>query len=155
MTNETPVYTTNAEDQAEAAKLKARLEKNIGISSTGSRKFENVSSVSIDEGAHKYVLISAKEPGSNELSWFVISRRGSAYHRNAAEPMVQVLGVSGYQDITITGGGRIHLDEDNKQISVFGFSYGFGLADHELTRKVILKDERYREFDVTWSNDGY
>jgi phosphohistidine phosphatase len=154
MTDETPMYTTNAEDQAEAAKLKARLENNKAISS--SRKFENVvSSVSIDEGAHKYVLISAKEPGSNELCWFVISRRGSAYHRNAAEPMVQVLGVSGYQDITITGGGRIHLDEDNKQISVFGFSYGFGLADHELTRKVILKDERYREFDVTWSNDGY
>jgi phosphohistidine phosphatase len=154
MTDEIPMYTTNAEDQAEAAKLKARLENNKAISS--SRKFENVvSSVSIDEGAHKYVLISAKEPGSNELCWFVISRRGSAYHRNAAEPMVQVLGVSGYQDITITGGGRIHLDEDNKQISVFGFSYGFGLADHELTRKVILKDERYREFDVTWSNDGY
>jgi phosphohistidine phosphatase len=153
MTDETPMYTTNAEDQVEAAKLKARLENSERISS--SRKFERVSSVSIDEGSHKYVLISAKEPGSNELSWFVISRRGSAYHRNAAEPMVQVLEVSGYQDINITGGGRIHLDEYNKTISVFGFSYGFGLADHELTRKVILEDERYREYDVSWSNDGY
>ena len=147
------MHTTNEEDQEEAAKLKAELAKNEGARSA--RPFEKVSPVSIDSGAHKYVLISAKEPGSNELSWFVISLRGASYHRNAAESMVQVLGGSGYQDINITGGGRINLNERSKEISIFGFSYGFGAADHELTRKVILEDKRYEDFDVTWSNDGY
>ena len=153
MANETGVYTTNAEDKAEVAKLKESLAWDGGVDL--SRSSRKVSSVSIDIGAHKYVLISAKEPGSTESSWFVISVQGASYHRNVAEPMIQVLKTSGYRDINVTGGGRINFDNANKQISIFGFSYGFGAASHELSRKVIMEDQRYKEYDVTWSNDGY
>lgn len=153
MADETGVYTTNAEDKAEVSKLKESLSCDIGVHIN--RIFTKVPSVSIDEGAHKYVLISAKEPGSTEPSWFVISLQGAAYHRNAAEPTIQALRASGYHDINVTGGGRINYDEENEQISIFGFSYGFGAARHELSRKVIKEDQRYKDYDVTWSNDGY
>ena len=147
----TMATTTNAHDQAEAAKLKARLEK--GTSSSAA--FERVPSVSIDDGAHKYVLMCAENPSTNQEQFFVISRRGAAYHRNAAEPMVERLESSGYSNINITGGGRLFLDEESKKISIFGFSYSFGQADHTVSRRVVLEDDRYKDYDVTTSNEGY
>lgn len=143
--------TTNDFDQEEAAKLKARLANQ----KTHGKKFERVQSVSIADGAHKYVLIAAREPGRTELSHFVTSRRGARYHRNAAEPLVYKLEKSGYEDIAIEGGGRIYLEEDSKKISIFGFSYTFGQADHERSKRVVLADERFKDFDVTVSNEGY
>lgn len=143
------IPTTNAKDQAEVAKLKQRLE-----TISRDESFSRVPSVSIDDGAHKYVLISAVDD-SGEQCDFVVSKRGASYHRNAAEPMVERLGSNGYKDISIRGGGRIFLDEDNKKISIFGFSYGFGQADHDKARTVVLGDDRYKDYEVTTSNEGY
>ena len=143
--------TTNDFDQKEAAKLKARLANQ----KTHGTKFKRVQSVSIADGAHKYVLIAAREPGRTELSHFVTSRRGARFHRNAAEPFVYKLEQSGYEDIEIVGGGRIYLDEDSRKISIFGFSYTFGQADHQRSKQVVLADERFKGFDVTVSNEGY
>lgn len=143
--------TTNDFDQQEAKKLKDRLAN----AKTMTQKFERVESVSIADGAHKYVLIAAREPGSSQVQHFVISRRGARYHRNAAEPFVHRLEQSGYEDIVINGGGRIHLDEGGKKISIFGFSYGFGQADHEISKRVVLADARFKDFDVTVSDEGY
>ena len=111
----------------------------------------------IDEGAHKYVLISAETPYSEPTStqYFVVSKRGAAYHRNVAEVYVQKLEANGYSNINILGGGRISLDAVNAKISIFGFSYGFGLADHQLSKQVIETDSRYHTYDVSWSNEGY
>lgn len=151
------MHTTNAEDQREAARLQKRLqdaqddESLTGAADSGYR----IPNVSIDSGAHKYVLISAIIPGGGERQHFVVSRRGAEYHRNAAEPFVEALERSGYLSIQILGGGRIALDERQKSIKIYGYSYGFGLADHAMSKSVVEKDPRYREFDVTWSNDGY
>lgn len=143
--------TTDDFDQQEATKLKHRLAN----AQRATNKFERVESVSIADGAHKYVLITAREPGSSQIQHFVISRRGAAYHRNAAEPFVHRLEQSGYEDIAVEGGGRIHLDEGSKKISIFGFSYGFGQADHEISKMVVLADARFKDFEVTVSDDGY
>jgi len=151
-------YTTNEEDQKEVAKLKARLNKRNEATSDdeGLTSWTKIPSVSIDEGANKYVLISATEPSINEeTQYFVVSKKGASYHRNAAEPFVCMLESSGYTNIDVTGGGRILLDSDKKHISIFGYSYGFGLADHALSKSVIEKDERFIGYDITWSNDGY
>eukprot|EP00536_Pseudo-nitzschia_multiseries_P002926 jgi/Psemu1/301681/fgenesh1_kg.41_\ len=99
--------------------------------------------------------MSAILPGSNERQNFVVSRAHAAYHCNAAEPMVETLEASGYKSISVTGGGRIALNTDKRTVSVYGFSYGFGLADHALSVSVIKSDERYQDYEVTWSNDGY
>ena len=155
-------YTTNEEDQREAARLQARLKAakdDNGVSNNGNDDdkytYRKIPNVSIDEGSHKYVLISAMLPSGTERQHFVVSKRGAHYHRNAAEPYVELLEDNDYSSIDILGGGRIALDSTNKTISVFGYSYGFGLADHAISKAVILKDPRYSDFDVTWSNEGY
>ena len=120
------MFTTNEEDQREAERLQARLAENKTSSSSDSGY--RIPNVTIADGAHKYVLISAVIPGGGERQNFVVSRRGAEYHRNAAEPMVEALERSGYSCINIQGGGRLFLDEDKKKISIFGYSYGFGLV---------------------------
>ncbi len=152
-----PKFTTNAKDQAEAAKLKARLaqqqHKTNNPSST--LDFKPVRPVKIAQGAHKYVLISAFEPDSHVEQFFVTSKRGASYHRNAASPFVKDLEEHGYEKIQVLGGGRILLDEDGKKISIFGFSYSFGQPDHEISKRVVQADARYSDYDITTSNEGY
>ena len=148
-------YTTNAHDQAEAAKLKVRLSEGQKLKHLDQHEFHPVQAVKIASGAHKYVLISAEEPRSSETKYFVTSRKGAHYHRNAAEPFVHDLEKHGYNNIQVTGGGRIQLDEAKKRIAIFGFSYTFGLADHEISRQVVQADERYADFEITTSNEGY
>lgn len=151
-------FTTNEEDQREAARLQARLRQTASDDEESGEEYgayQRIPNVTIAEGKHKYVLMSAILPGTSERQHFVVSRKNAAYHRNAAEPMVEALEESGYKSISILGGGRIHLDSERKTISVFGFSYGFGLADHALSKAIIKRDERWKDFEVTWSNDGY
>lgn len=153
------ILTTNEEDQAAVARLRNRIaQTNTDTSpstTTNSSTHTPVPSVSIDEGAHKYVLVSAYPPSSTTKHYFVTSKRGASYHRNAAEPLVDRLTEGGYGNIEVTGGGRIFLDEEERKISVFGFSYGFGLADHERSREVIMGDGRYGDYEVVVSDEGY
>lgn len=142
-------HTTNEEDRREAEKLKTRLRANQGAGVAT----EKVDPVQIAKGAHKYVLIQAEQNGKTE--YFVTSKRGAHYHRNAAEPLIYELEQAGYYDIEVTGGGRIDLDENYKKISIFGYSYSFGQANHQISKEVILEDPRYKDYDVTWSNEGY
>jgi hypothetical protein len=126
-------YTTNEEDQRKAARLQARLRETSDDPSPTSdhSDLHRIPNVTIADGAHKYVLISAILPGGNERQNFVCSKRGASYHMNCAEPMVEALERSGYSSINVSGGGRIFLDEDNKKISIFGYSYGFGLVSSD------------------------
>jgi phosphohistidine phosphatase len=151
--------TTNEEDQREAARLQARLRdqaaskgSNVPPTASGSTN-ATIPNVTIADGAHKYVLMTAVK--DNERQHFVVSRKGAAYHRDAAEPMVESLERSGYESIAILGGGRIRLDRDNATISIYGYSYGFGLADHALSKSIIQNDPRYEGYTITWSNEGY
>ena len=150
--------TTNAHDQAEASALKARLAEQSQQETSGHHhgNVRLVEPVKIDPGAHKYVLISARAPTNNgKDQYFVTSKRGASYHRNAAEPFVQELEEHGYHHIQIVGGGRINLDKKAKKISIFGFSYGFGQPDHEISKRVVQADSRYADYDITTSNEGY
>ena len=51
------------------------------------------------------------------------------------------------------GGGRIALDEAAATVSIFGFSYSFGKADHASVAEVVRG--AYPGFEVTWSDEGY
>jgi len=161
-------FTTNEEDLREAEKLQSRLrqssedtddDENIACTSV-----QRIPNVTIAEGAHKYVLVTAVIPGSDnrngnattaERQHFVVSKRNAAYHRNAAEPLIASLERSGYKSISILGGGRIDLNDDKKTISIYGYSYGFGLADHALSKSIIEKDPQWAEYTIIWSNEGY
>ena len=160
-------FTTNEEDQREAKKLQARLQKSTENdddenettttnSAAATASYQNIPSVTLAEGAHKYVLITAFLPNnSNERQHFVVSKRNAAYHRNVAEPFVELLERNGYRAINIKGGGRIALDTVTKSISIYGYSYGFGLADHALSKSIVDKDPNWEGYEVTWSNEGY
>ena len=85
------MYTTNEEDQREAKRLQARLAAAEGNEPTSaSSEGGPVPNVSIDVGKNKYVLISAIIPDGGERQNFVVSRLGAHYHRDAAEPFVEV-----------------------------------------------------------------
>jgi len=162
MKEETNNPTTNAFDQAEAKRIKEYLaeqsskqqtEKSTTYSSSSSSKDSLDTCVSIDEGANKYVLISAFR--KEEQQKFVVSQRGAHYHRNVAESFLPTLEEHGYTNIQIQGGGRISLNSNETKIHVFGHSYGFGQANHEEATEIIRNDTRYSHYHVTWSNDGY
>lgn len=151
-------YTTNMDDLSKAAEMNERLRQRSKESSKkqgGSigQTRRRLDSVEIAEGKHKYVLIRAQCDG--EEQYFVTSKRGAQYHRNAAEPMIYRLEQAGYDDIEVKGGGRIHLDSEAKLVEIYGFSYGFGQADHSISQQVVQNDSRFTDFTVTISNDGY
>ena len=159
-------YTTNANDLAEATKLQSQLEDdeaNINNNEPSQQQQQRaatyrIPSVSIDSGAYKYVLITAKQPNNNNNNKeevFVHSKRGAHYHRNVAEPLIPILQQSGYTNIRIKGGGRILRDDDDKIIKIFGYSYGFGRADHALAKDVVERSGKFVGYSITWSNDGY
>ena len=148
--------TTNEHDLREAARLKDQLQADKGQTNavaTATPFSKRLSSVEICDGAHKYVQLTASLDGTEQV--FVVSRKNAAYHRNAAEPFIDKLQKHGYYDIEVAGGGRVAVDSDERTVSIFGFSYGFGKANHELSANVVRQDERYRDFDVSWSDDGY
>lgn len=51
------------------------------------------------------------------------------------------------------GGGRIQHSSEKKTIHVYGYSQGFGQADHKISCDLISK--KYPDYKVTWSNEGY
>ena len=158
-------FTTNARDLQEAANLQARLSAAAAAAADAIPKNttqgnivgdEAIPTVSIDEGAHKYVLVSAVPPSSSSgleqstTRLFVYSKRNAKYHVNVAEYLVPQLESSGYTDIQIKGGGRIRRDDGDKRIHIFGHSYGFGMADHALAKGVVGRCAKYQNYEVTW-----
>ncbi|KAL0113257.1 hypothetical protein PUN28_012426 [Cardiocondyla obscurior] len=51
------------------------------------------------------------------------------------------------------GGGRIEHDPDEKTIKVYGYSQGFGKADHQVSVELLKK--KYPAYNITWSDEGY
>ncbi|KYQ57412.1 Sex-regulated protein janus-A [Trachymyrmex zeteki] len=49
------------------------------------------------------------------------------------------------------GGGRIEHDPDEKTIKVYGYSQGFGKADHQVSVELLKK--KYSTYNVTWSDE--
>jgi phosphohistidine phosphatase len=151
----TTSYTTNAEDQREAEKIQARLRNhNTSGWSDRSSSGQVLPNVVIADGAHKYVLLSGTDCQGDE-HYIVTSLRGAHYHRNAAEPMIAAMEQAGYTDITCAGGGRISCDLASHKISIFGFSYGFGKANHAISQSLVQEDPRYKDCEVTISDEGY
>lgn len=53
----------------------------------------------------------------------------------------------------VLGGGRINHDAEAKTIKVYGYSQGFGKADHTVTVEMLNKV--YPDYDITCSDEGY
>ncbi|CAI2384452.1 unnamed protein product [Moneuplotes crassus] len=111
--------------------------------------------VDIDTGTFKYIQVHVEKEGEEP----VILIRGytdCAYHADILSRFqmkeIYEKGLVEYES-SCPGGGRIKHDEEAKTIEVYGYSQGFGKADHEVTT-AKLKD-KYPDYEITWSDEGY
>ena len=128
------------------ADLQQRVEKLEHAAMTVSGK--NYEQVEIDSGGvFKYVLIRC-----NGEDLIVRGFKWANYHADIYDQVEMEMTRKGVKCSCI-GGGRIDHDSDNKRIIVYGYSVGFGRADHAKTVQLLLK--KYPDYDITFSNDGY
>jgi len=122
-----------------------------------SDKLNSISPVDIDTGKFKYVQIRVyvEDPDSKEESSKLIVRGYSwaEWHADIYEKVQGELEAAGMETECL-GGGRILHDKAQRTIQVFGYSQGYGLADH--ARSVELLKVHYPDYEsITWSNEGY
>ncbi|XP_022900029.1 14 kDa phosphohistidine phosphatase-like [Onthophagus taurus] len=123
----------------------------------------SIPDVSIDpEGVFKYILIKLtvqKSDGNSETKEIVRGYAECPYHSDINDKVtdqLQKLKVDGSikeWKSKVLGGGRIDHNAAGKSIKVYGYSQGYGKADHEVAVGLIKKV--YPNYDVTWSDEGY
>ncbi|CAL8072101.1 unnamed protein product [Orchesella dallaii] len=121
-------------------------------------KLDKVPDSKIDaKGKFKYILIKVYATDSegkhvDDNSKLVVRGRADCpFHGDILDKFQEETANLEGIDEEILGGGRI-LREGNK-ISVFGYSQGYGRADHTLTVEILKRS--FPTHDISWSNDGY
>lgn len=113
-----------------------------------------IPNVDIDaSGKFKYILINVKDPETKAEKYIVRGYKSCGYHADIfdlVEPQIEKLKCKA----TCVGGGRIRHDPNEKAIFIYGYSQGFGQADHKITHQLIK--QKYPNYtDIQWSNEGY
>ncbi|XP_020287788.1 sex-regulated protein janus-A-like [Pseudomyrmex gracilis] len=136
-----------------------RLVSGITIRSlkwTYSRAFsimDKIEDVNIDTGTFKYVLCQIFESKSDDNSKHVVRGDGKCeYHQDVWNKLKRLLREHNLRGKCV-GGGRMEHDPDKKVIKVYGYSYQYGRANHELTVEILQK--KYPDYNVTWTDEGY
>ena len=118
-----------------------------------SSKLEDIPEVDIDKsGTFKYVQIKVKSESSNEENIVIRGMEKAAFHADVSDKCCPQIEKLGFKTDTI-GGGRIKHDPENKLIVVYGYSIGFGKADHRITVSKLKK--KYPDYTITWTDEGY
>ncbi|XP_064096129.1 14 kDa phosphohistidine phosphatase-like isoform X2 [Macrobrachium nipponense] len=116
---------------------------------------DKVEAADIDVGRFKYILINVHHSpeGGPEVSKHIVRGYSSAgFHSDVYDKVVPAIEKLGL-DCECLGGGRILHDEEKKTIEVFGYSQGYGRADHSISVEILKK--KYPDYKITFSNDGY
>ncbi|KAI6240074.1 Sex-regulated protein janus-A [Aphelenchoides fujianensis] len=109
-----------------------------------------IEDVDIDsKGKFKYILIEAKD--SNKSKFIVRGYGSCGFHADIFDK-VEGKAPKGIR-LNCVGGGRILHEPDAKKINVYGYSQGFGQADH--AKSVEILRSKYPNYDITFSNEGY
>ncbi|CAJ0594044.1 unnamed protein product [Cylicocyclus nassatus] len=108
----------------------------------------NVPDVDIDpSGTFKYVLIKCTDPSSKEEKHIVRGYGRCTFHDDIFQ---EVRGAVGSEcKLKCVGGGRIK--HGNKDLFVYGYSQGYGKADHTITVDILKK--RYPDYHITYSDE--
>ncbi len=114
----------------------------------------------------KYVLIRVSQPSTSAVRLLVRGYGWASYHDDVYQPSKTAVleaaaagsasGSGKATDIVIScaGGGRIRHESDKKEILVYGYSQGYGRADHQIAVDALkLAYPHYTS--ITFSNDGY
>ncbi|XP_025265709.1 sex-regulated protein janus-A-like isoform X1 [Camponotus floridanus] len=121
---------------------------------TMSHLLDKVVDVDIDDyGRFKYILINVQDD-TNKISKQIV--RGNAraqWHANIFDKVDgEIKKLVGLR-ANCVGGGRIEHDPDEKTIKVYGYSQGFGKADHQVSVELLKK--KYPDYNITCSDEGY
>jgi len=118
----------------------------------------SVPAVDIDDGTFKYVLIElqgapANTDTSDKCMYLVRGNARGAYHADIFEEFEEGFYKTSKLRAKCVGGGRIKHTPSKKHIVVYGYSQGFGRADHSITCKVLKT--KYPDYTIEWNNEGY
>ncbi|XP_030371473.1 sex-regulated protein janus-A [Scaptodrosophila lebanonensis] len=121
------------------------------------KTLEDVPLVDIDaRGIFKYILIKVTgTPDSDGVEPSKIIVRGYAdceWHADIYE-RVQGLCHGTDFDTECLGGGRIEHDPDKKYIKIYGYSQGYGKADHIVSKRII--QTKYKDYEIETVDAGY
>ncbi|KAL1490954.1 hypothetical protein ABEB36_011622 [Hypothenemus hampei] len=115
-----------------------------------------------DRGTFKYILIKVSSPKADGQFEDQLIVRGYAecpYHADINDKVTEELQkLKKSKAITdwrskVLGGGRIKHDPSSKSINVYGYSQGYGKADHQ--ESVAILKSQYPDYNITWSDEGY
>lgn len=109
------------------------------------------------DGVFKYVLIrvhAVSPPGTpaGESKEIVRGYKWAEYHADIYDKVSGEMQKKGI-DCECLGGGRISHQSQDKKIHVYGYSMGYGRAQHSISTEKIKA--RYPDYSVTWADDGY
>ncbi|CEF70530.1 14 kDa phosphohistidine phosphatase [Strongyloides ratti] len=111
-----------------------------------------IKDVDIDpSGVFKYILIEATDKATRESKMIVRGYGKCPYHADILDSVKEK--ETKDSKFKCVGGGRINHDNDNKKILVYGYSVGYGKADHQITVDILKKD--YPEYKIEFSDEGY
>ncbi|XP_001850529.2 sex-regulated protein janus-A isoform X1 [Culex quinquefasciatus] len=126
------------------------------LSSMVDAKLEAVPLVEIDEGIFKYILIKVygkeKADGSEPSKNIVRGFARAEWHNDIYEEVSSSLAGLGLETECL-GGGRIEHRPEQKLIKVYGYSQGYGKADHQEARRILLT--KYADCQIETSDEGY
>jgi len=123
---------------------------------TPQQRLEAIPDVEIDEdGVFKYVLITVADSKDESLQKLVVrGNREAEYHADIYEAFCRKTEGPLGMDCQCRGGGRINHNSTEKKILVYGYSMGYGKADHSKAVD-LLKKEFPSYSSITFSNEGY
>ncbi|EYC25582.1 hypothetical protein Y032_0011g1286 [Ancylostoma ceylanicum] len=112
----------------------------------------DVPDVDIDpSGTFKYILIKCTDNSSKEEKHIVRGYYKCHFHADILKVAREAAGPE--FKLKCVGGGRIKHEDQAKEILVYGYSQGYGQADHAVTVDILKK--RYPDYNITFSNEGY
>lgn len=117
--------------------------------------FESIPEVKLDNGRFKYVLIKVHDKSDPNRSKLLVRGSASAtYHADIYEREMSKIETNSELETECLGGGRIIHNPDCGEIKVFGYSQGYGQADHSKAVEILKRN--FPEYkSITWSNEGY
>ena len=119
--------------------------------------FDDIKGAILDpEGTFKYIQIVVSDKESNRQRTIVRGYKSCPYHADILNKFqyeeLSSLGPTKF-DVSCPGGGRIEHNANEKTIRIYGYSQGFGLADHQISQNILEQD--YWGYKFSWSNEGY
>ncbi|XP_029659388.1 14 kDa phosphohistidine phosphatase-like [Formica exsecta] len=121
---------------------------------TMSHLLDEVLDVDIDgHGRFKYILINVQDDVNKASKQIVRGYARAQWHADIFDKVDEEIKQHAGLQANCVGGGRIEHDPDEKTIKVYGYSQGFGKADHQVSVELLKK--KYPEYNITWSDEGY